>query len=206
VAEVEHAARMPRLLRVLAHHAAQLANYSEVGNKLGLSQPTARRYAEVLETLFVLHLLEPWHTNRLKRLVKTPKVQFYDSGLLAALLGANASRIAADRRLLGPLLEVFVFGEVAKLAALSPVPVSLYHYRDHTQNEVDLVAERQDGAVVGIEVKASATVDARDFAGLRKLRGACGDAFVAGVVLYDHERAVPFGDRLHALPLSALWA
>src|ERR1017187_6161884 len=80
---------------------------------------------------------------------------------------------------------------------------ALYHYRDKDQDEVDLVVETGSGALVGIEVKASATVNAGDFKGLRKL-AASGDNFKLGVVLYDSGRTVPFGDRLVAAPMSCL--
>ena len=81
-----------------------------------------------------------------------------------------------------------------------------YHFRDRDTREVDIVLERDDGTIAGIEVKASATVRAADFAGLRALAEACGDRFAFGVVLYDGADRVPFGDRLAAAPLSCLWA
>jgi predicted AAA+ superfamily ATPase len=103
-------------------------------------------------------------------------------------------------------LETFVFSEVLKQASWSGESCALYHYRDKDQDEVDLVIETGSGALVGIEVKASATVNAGDFKGLRKLAEACGDNFKLGVVLYDGGRPVPFGDRLIAAPMSCLWA
>jgi len=126
--------------------------------------------------------------------------------LLGALLGANVERIAKDRSIFGPLLETFVFSEVLKQASWFGESCALYHYRDKDQDEVDLVVETGSGALVGIEVKASATVNAGDFKGLRKLADASGDNFKLGVVLYDSGRTVPFGDRLVAAPMSCLWA
>src|SRR6266699_1597741 len=137
---------------------------------------------------------------------KTTRLHFLDSGLLGALLGATAERIAKDRSSFGPLLETFVFSEVLKQASWFGESCALYHYRDKDQDEVDLVIETGSGAVVGIEVKASATVNAGDFKGLRKLADACGDNFKLGVVLYDGGRPVHFGDPLVAAPMSCLWA
>lgn len=125
--------------------------------------------------------------------------------LLGALLGANAERVAKDRSTFGPLLETFVFSEVLKQASWFGESCA-YHYRDKDQDEVDLVIETGSGALVGIEVKASATVNAGDFRGLRKLADACGDNFKLGVVLFDGTRPVHFGDRLVAAPMSCLWA
>lgn len=206
VAEVGKLEQMPLLLRALAHHAGGLVNFSQIAGQPRLDDKTARRYVGVLEQLFLVRRVEPWFRNHLKRLVRTPKLHFLDSGLLASLLGATPQRIAADRALLGPLLETFVVAEVLRLATWSDVAPVLHHFRDKDQDEVDVVLEDATGAVVGIEVKAAATVTAADFRGLRKLADAAGDGFRLGLVLYDGDRAVGFGDRLHAAPLSCLWS
>ena len=205
VAEVERLDQMPRLIQVLAHHSGQLTNFTQIGSQVGFDDKTTRRYVGILEQLFLVRRIEPWFRNQLKRLVKTPKLHFLDSGLLGSLVGATAERIARDRSILGSLLETFVFSEVLKQASWLDENCALYHYRDKDQDEVDLVIEVGSGALVGVEVKASATVNAGDFKGLRKLAGASGDNFKLGVVLYDGERLVPFGDRLLAAPISCLW-
>ena len=205
VADVEKLDQMPRLLQVLAHHSGRLTNFTQMGSQVGFDDKTTRKYVAILEQLFLVRKVEPWFQNQLKRLVKTPKLHFLDSGLLGALLGATTERIAKDRSSFGPLLETFVFSEVLKQASWFGESCALYHYRDKDQDEVDLVIETGSGALVGIEVKASATVNAGDFKGLRKLAGACGDNFKLGVVLYDSGRIVPFGNRLLAAPISCLW-
>jgi predicted AAA+ superfamily ATPase len=205
IAEIEKLDRMPRLLQVLAQHSGQLVNFSQVGGQIGFDDKTTRKYIAVLEQLFLVCRLEPWFRNPLNRMVKTPKLHFLDSGLLAALVGASAERVKKDRGLLGGLLETFVFSEVLKQTSWLESTCALYHYRDKDKNEVDIVVEDRAGALVGIEVKASATVNSGDFKGLRKLAAACGDDFKLGVVLYDGEKSVPFGDRLYAAPLSCLW-
>ena len=206
VAEVTRLDEMPRLLRALAHHAGQLLNFAELGGQLGLDAKTARRYLGILEQVYLVRRVEPWFTNRLKRMIKTPKLHFLDTGLLAALRGLTAERLSSDREALGPLLESYVFSEAAKLISWMDREVTIHHYRDKDQQEVDLVLERDDGAIVGIEVKASATVTGQDFGGLRRLAHACGARCKLGLVLYDGETSVPFGDRLLAAPLSALWS
>ncbi len=119
--------------------------------------------------------------------------------------GLTFERAKADRGTFGALLESFVFSEVLKLMGASQLPLSPYHFRDRDMREVDIVLECDDGMIVGIEVKASATVKSGDFSGLRALADACGDRFAFGVVLYDSTDVVPFGDRLAAAPLSCLW-
>jgi len=206
IANVEKLDQMPRLLQMLAHHSGQLTNFTQIGGQLGLDDKTTRKYVGILEQLFLVHRLEPWFHNRLKRLVKTPKLHFIDSGLLAATLGATAERIAKDRSLLGPLLETFAFSEVMKQGAWLDEACTFHHYRDKDQDEVDIVVESNTGAVLGIEVKAAATVNAGDFKGLRKLADATGEDFKLGVVLYDGDKAVAFGDHLFAAPISSVWS
>lgn len=206
LAQIDRIHQMPRLLRVLAQHSGQLINYSGLGAPLGLTHVTAQKYAGLFEQLFLIRTLPPWFTNELKRLVKTPKLYFLDSGLLASLRGLTPAKIAADRGPFGALLETFVLAEVLKLASWSDEgPFELFHFRDKEQNEVDVVLENPDGKLVGLEVKASATATASDFSGLRKLAEAAGKRFAAGYVLYDHDQTVPFGEKLFAAPISALW-
>ena len=205
-AQFEKIPLMPRLLRILAEHSGQIVNYSGFGVPLRMNHPTTRRYTGVFESLFLVCNLQPWFSNALKRLTKTPKLHFLDAGLLAALRDITPDRVRKDKTLLGPVLETFVLGELLKLASWSQERYEFSHFRDKERKEVDIVIEDRRGRVVGIEVKASATVNTRDFAGLRRLSEACGDRFVLGLVLHDHEQVVPFGERLLAAPISALWS
>ena len=205
IAEIEKLTELPKFVRLLAEHSGKLVNYSKFGSGIGVSYKTAQRYVGLLEQIFLVATLQPWYTNRLKRMVRTPKVHFLDSGLLAAACGLTAARVAADRGKFGALLESFVFSEILKLATASEMQLTLYHFRDQQMHEADIVLERDDGMIAGIEVKASATVRSGDFAGLKTLALACGKRFAHGVVLYNGADVVPFGDRLAAAPLSCLW-
>ncbi len=205
VAQVGQLARMPKLLNVLAEHAGQLVNYSGIGAGLGMNHVTTQKYTGVFESLYLIHSLQSWHSSRLKRLIKSPKLHFLDSGLLSALKGLSLERIAKDRTAFGATLETFVAGEILKIASWSDERCSFSHFRDKDGNEVDLVIENRRGEIVGIEVKASATLSSADFSGLRKLAAACGSNFVHGIVLYDSDQVVPFGKNLSALPLASLW-
>jgi predicted AAA+ superfamily ATPase len=196
---------MPRLLALAATHTARLFNVTALGAPFQLSRPTIRDYLTLLERLFLIDVLPPWHTNRLSRLVKTPKIHVGDTGLACALLGIGAEGLAADRALLGQLLETFVFQELRRQASWHEQGSSFFHYRDKDGAEVDVVVERGARAVAGVEVKASATVNEADFRGLRKLREASGQRFAAGVVLYDGETTASFGNGMVALPIRALW-
>jgi predicted AAA+ superfamily ATPase len=196
---------MPRLLELAAGQTAHLFNVSELASPFGLSRPTVRDYLTLLERVFLVDILPPWHVRHINRLVKKPKLHLGDTGLAAALLRLDGASLHANRALLGQLLETFVFQELRRQASASPEAVAFYHFRNRDDHEVDLVLER--GAVLaGVEVKASGTVRNEDFRGLRKLQDIAGERFVCGVVLYDGEASLRFGPRLFALPVQTLWA
>jgi predicted AAA+ superfamily ATPase len=180
-------------------------NVTGLASPFQLNWQTIRDYVTLLERLFLLELLQPWHSNRLKRLVKTPKLHVGDTGLACALLGLNTASLTQDRAMLGQLVETFVFQELRRQASWHAEEVRFFHFRDKDGAEVDIVLERGAHEVAGIEVKAGATVTQADFSGLRKLKEAVGERFVAGVVIYDGETSLGFGDRLHAVPVRALW-
>lgn len=196
---------LPRLLQLAAGQTARLVNVAELAGPFHLSRPTIRDYVTLLERVFLVEELPPWHSNRLSRLIKTPKLHLGDTGLAAALLGLDAAVLARDRTTLGQLLETFVFQELRRLASWHEAVIAFHHFRDKDGAEVDIVLERGAHELAGIEVKATATVTAADFRGLRKLKDAAGKRFVAGVVLYDGESTAGFGDGLFAVPIRALW-
>lgn len=205
LANIEGLTEMPRLLALLAARPMALLNYAELTRSAGLPASTLKRYFALLEGVFLVRTLRPWHANIGKRLVKSPKVLLADSGLAAYLAGLDAARLAADRTLLGGLLEGFVAMEVTKQLGWSQSAPSLYHFRTHEGDEVDLVLERPSGTLVGIEVKSAATVTSADFKGLRALEEVAGRRFHRGLVLYTGREVIPFSPRLHAVPIQALW-
>ena len=206
IADIEKLTELPKFVRLLAEHSGQLVNYSQFGAGIGVTHKTGQRYVGLLEQVFLIATVQPWYTNSLKRIAKTPKLHFFDSGLLAAARGLTFDRVKADRGTFGSLLESFVFSEVLKLMSASDLRLTPYHFRSRDGREVDIVLERDDGMIVGIEVKASATAKAADFGGLRALAEACGNRFAFGIVLYDNTDIVPFGEQLSAVPISYLWS
>lgn len=196
---------LPRLLALAAGQTARLLNVSDLAAPFQLSRPTIKDYVTLLERVFLLEQLAPWHSNRLSRLIKTPKLHLGDTGVACALLGLDAETLWEDRSSLGPLLETFVFQELRRQASWRDDDIRFHHFRDKDGAEVDLVLERGGRELAGVEVKAAATVTAADFRGLRKLRDAAGKRFVVGVVLYDGEASVGFGEGLFAVPIRALW-
>lgn len=205
VARIHSLDALPRLLTLAASYTAQLLNVSDLAAPFQMTRQTIHDYVSVLERVFLVDRLPPWHRNRLSRLVKTAKLHMGDTGLACALLGIDAVALFQERERLGPLLETFVLQELRRQASWHLDPVDFFHYRDRDDFEVDIVLERGSVAVAGVEVKAAASVSAADFRGLRKLSDAAGRQFAAGVVLYDGASTVRFADNLFAVPMRALW-
>lgn len=205
VAGVDKLDQLPRFLRSLAQVSGQMCNYTQLGGQVGLDSKTAARYLGIFEQMYLLTRVEVWANNRLNRVVKTPKLQFIDSGLLATLIDLDVAEIQRDRSRFGNVLETFVYGELLKHVTTAEGEYRLLYYRDMDKLEVDVVIENAAGHLVGVEVKASATVKESDLRGLKKLASVVPDHFKLGVLLHDGSETMPLGDRLWAVPLSSLW-
>lgn len=208
VTEISPILKTDALSRLLDHAAVasgQLVNLSELATPAGVDSKTVDRWLTLLEQMFVIRRVRAWHRNDLKRLVRAPKLHFIDPGLLAALRRIDREAIHAKRERFGPLLEGLVFSELAKQADMMPGQLLISHYRDKDKVEVDFVLERP-GNIVGVEVKAAATVKPEHFHGLKRLRDATGKAFTCGIILHDGERIQRTGDCFFAMPVSQLWA
>lgn len=205
VAEIDKLDQLPLFLRCLAHVAGQMCNYTQLGGQVGLDSKTAARYAGVFEQMYMLQRVPVWATNQLNRAVKTPKLQFIDSGLLATLIDLHTTSGQQDRTQFGHVLETFVYSELLKHTTTAEGSYKLLYYRDFDRFEVDVVIENAAGRLVGVEVKAAASVNERDLRGLKKLASVAGPLFQMGVVLYDGTETLPLGDGLWAAPLSSLW-
>jgi predicted AAA+ superfamily ATPase len=205
LAQIEGLAALPRLLALVAARPMALLNRAELARSSGIPQSTLQRYLALLEAVFLVRMLPPWHANLGKRLVKSPKLLLTDSGLAAHLMGLDAARVTSDRVLFGGLLESFVANELTKQLGWSDAGATLHHLRSHGGEEVDFVLETRSGRLAGIEVKSAATVSSHDFRGLRTLAEWAGPRFHRGIVLHAGTDVVPFGERLFAMPIEALW-
>lgn len=205
VADIDKLDQLPRYLRALAQTAGQMCNHTQLGGQVGLDGKTVARYMGVFEHMYLLKRIEVWTRNHLNRVVKTPKLQFIDSGLLAALLDLTAEAVQQSRTRFGNVLETFVYGELLKHTTTAHGDYRLLYYRDADQVEVDVVIENALGELVGVEVKAAASVRETDLRGLKKLAHLAGAQFKMGVLLYDGTETLPLGNGIWAVPLSTLW-
>jgi predicted AAA+ superfamily ATPase len=206
LAHVEGLTALPRLLKLLAARTMSVLNYADLARNAGIAQSTLKRYMALLEATYLVRTIPAWFANIGKRLAKAPKVLLGDTGLAAHLQGLDAPRLVEDRGLLGPLLENFVVMELTKQLGWSRNRARLHYFRTHAGGEVDIVLEDPRGRLVGVEVKAASGVGAGAFQGLRELAEATGKRFLRGIVLYTGTEVVPFGPRLHAVPVRALWS
>ena len=206
LSELEKIAMLPTMLRILASRAGSLMNDASIARDVGLNPVTSKSYRGVLQAMFLTFDLAPWYRNIGKRLVKSPKGYLLDTLLLCHLLDVQLEDLRSRRpELYGHVLENFVATELTKLLSFSEVRAALFHFRTSDNKEVDFVIERPSGSLVGIEVKSSDTVKARDFQGLKVLAESTGKDFVCGIVLYAGNDVIPFGENLFAVPHGALW-
>lgn len=205
LADITETSAARRLLSAIGATSASELNIDKLGAATGTPSSTVRRRIDLLEMLFLITRVPAWSNNLFARVIKRPKVHIADTGLLTHLIGADERRIEQDLNLGGMLYETFVAIELIKQAAIADERPTVHHFRDRDGREVDLVLEFRDGSIVGIEVKASATVRSEDFNGLVYLREKLGARFKAGVLIHAGADTVPFGDRLAAVPLEGLW-
>jgi uncharacterized protein len=205
VGSVADSSALARLLRILAARTGTVLNVSDLSRATGIARTTMDRYLALFARTFALRLVPAWAGDVSRRLVRSPKLLFVDSGLAANLAGLDAQRLLDDPDTLGSVLETFVGGELVKLLSTRGDEIALLHHRDSAGNEVDWVLEDSRGRLVGIEVKASSTPSSRDFKGLRALATTVGSRFHRGVVLHTGKTAAPMGEGLWALPIEALW-
>lgn len=206
ISNVQDISGLIRLLRLLGVRSGTLHNQAELSRSIGMPASTLGRYIPLLEALFLIWFLPAWSSNLSKRLVKSPKIHVCDSGLACHLCGADPERLADDSIMAGRLLESFVAGELLKQSSWTEHPVSLYHYRSQSGEEVDVVLEDRAGRVAAVEVKLAASVASHDIKGLASLRDALGDHFVRGVIVYTGQEVMPIGDRIFAVPVGMVFA
>lgn len=210
LARIQQREALGKLLDRLAGRTGQVLNLTNAGEGLGLSLSTLQDYATLLEDLFLIERLPAWGKTLRKRAVSSPKLHVIDSGVAARLMRISPEKLATLEPTalteFGNLLETFVVGELRKQASWLDEPVTLGHWRTHDDDEVDYVVEFADGGVLAFEIKANESIGKSDFKGMRKLRDALGDRFIAGIGFITGTRSYSgYDDRIHVMPVDRLW-
>jgi predicted AAA+ superfamily ATPase len=176
-----------------------------IARALAADEKTVRAYVRLLELLHLVVSVPAWSPGFAARAVRAPRLFIEDSGLLAHLLDADPTRIATDDVLSGRAYESFVAMELARLLPHTETAPKLRHWRGPHGEEVDIVLEDRSGRVIGIEIKAGATVRRSDLRSMNRLRELAGENFVAGLVLCTARQTIPVARRVWATPIEALW-
>lgn len=204
----DYHSRLRALAPYLAGLSANLLKYLNIANDLELSEGLSKSYTEILELMFIVRRVPAYIKNRARRLAtRMPKLHFVDTGLACHLLGLRNEEQLLKSQYYGALLESLIYIECCKHAACAREEVGLYHFRDKRKHEVDIVLERDNSAIIGIEVKASASVRLEDFRGLAHLAEFAGSAFEQGILIYTGQEVLPFRmgqANFYALPLGML--
>ena len=206
MARIRETSAAERILRATAAVTSAEMNISKLASDTGFSRQTVDRYVGLLEAVFLVHRVPAFAANGLQRVIRHPKLHLADTGLAAHLLGVSTEALSSlAPASLGPLVETFVVNELLKQSTWSTTEARMSHVRERTGLEVDLVLERRNGDLIGVEIKASSSVTDRDFTHLNSLRRHLGERFVHGFVVYLGPTALPFGERLTAIPAGMLW-
>jgi uncharacterized protein len=209
ITKVRQREMLPRLLDQLAARSAQVLNMAAVSGTIGLEKSTTENYTKLLEAVFLIQRLPAWGTTLGSRVTRHPKIHLLDSGVMAWLLNLTPEKVAqaapATLSEYGHLLETFAVGEILKQASWSDGPVIAGHFRTEAGDEVDLVLERDDGQVIGFEIKAGSRIGPEDLRGLHHLKERLGDRLEDAVVFYTGEHAYTHSGWISVLPLDRLW-
>jgi len=204
ISQIAKLQELPKLLKIIAARAGGMINEASLSRASGLNQMTLRRYRALLQGVFLIFSVPAWHGNIGKRLVKTPKDYIIDTLLLLNLLGLDVDTLTKSSTLNGAVLENFVAVELTKSISLF-TDINLFHFRTSDNKEIDFVLERNNGDIVGLEVKNSMTVKSDDFRQLRLLSQKLNEKFKRGIVLYRGSKILPFDKNMLALPIDVLW-
>ena len=206
--DLDKMASLDKLLRALAGHIGKLINYKNISSIVGVTDKTAAKYIQILEALYIVKLIPAYSNNQLKRVVKSPKVHFIDSGLASYLLNIDKEGAMTKRGdVYGDLVESFVYSELIKHQSYSDISINIYHYRDLQKIEVDFVLESTNGNIVAIEVKSGSKIKKEYFKGLVTLAKTIEPERFKGIIFYGGNNVLPFkidGFTFWAIPLKVL--
>ncbi len=201
--------KLRALLDRLAGQTAQVLNVTKVADDVGLTRQTAESFISLLEKVFLVHRLEAWGTTLIARTLSKPKVHVLDTAVAAVLMRLTPEKLATldatASKEFGHLVETFAVGELSKQASWIEGITGISHWRHHDGDEVDLIIEREDGGILGFEMKAGGRVPGPELKGLINLRDRLGDRFLGGIALYLGKHSYTYADRIHVAPLDRLW-
>jgi hypothetical protein len=198
---------MRELVHTLAAWSGKFMDLSTIGSGLSIRRPTIESYINALETLYLVERVYPWTKTDYARVGKQSRLFMVDSGLMASLLSWKMDQVRLDSDRSGKLIETFAFNEIMAQVDAGDNRYELFHYRDREKREIDFLIEREDNALLGIEIKAGSAIKKKDFNHMRWFRKNLkkSQPFI-GIILYTGEFPASFGDNLWAVPFGLLWS
>lgn len=197
---------MHKLLGCLAAWSSKFMDLAQIGSGLSITRPTLESYVNALETLYLTERLTPWMKTDYDRVARKDKFFMSDTGLMSSILNWSLEKVQFNGDANGKLIETFVFNQLSAIIEAQEQTYEFYHYRDRLKREIDFLIQNEQGDYLGIEVKAGTNVNMKSFQHLqwfKKNMLSCNN-FV-GIVLYTGEHVLRFGERMWAVPISALW-
>jgi len=207
IARIHRKNAMRELVHTLAAWSGKFMDLSAIGSGLSIQRSTIETYINALETLYLVERVYPWTKTDYARIGKQSRLFMVDSGLMASLLNWKMDQVRLDSDRSGKLIETFAFNEIMAQIDASDGRYELFHYRDREKREIDFLIEREDDALLGIEIKAGSAVTKRDFTHMRWFqKNLAKKQLFIGIILYTGEYPASFGDNLWAVPFGLLWS
>ncbi|MDR2737529.1 MAG: ATP-binding protein [Puniceicoccales bacterium] len=207
IVHIRRRGAMDKLVTILASWSSKFFSSATIASGVGINRQTLDSYANALEMLFIVDRLPPWTDTDYKRIGRSDKFFFADTGLMASLLNWNCDQVAMDSDRFGKLVETFVFNELKAQVFASDGKFRIFHYRDRDGREVDFIVEREDGSMLGIEVKGGSNVGKDDFKHLRWFSEKMAkDRSFTGIVISNGKLSYSMGENMQAVPIQTLWA
>jgi uncharacterized protein len=207
IAKIHRKHAMRELVNILAAWSGKYMDISAIGSGISIQRATIEGYINALETLFMVERVYPWTKTDYARVGKQSKLFMADSGLMSSLLSWKMDQVRLDSDRSGKLIETFAFNEIAAQIDASDGRYELFHYRDREKREIDFLIEREDNALLGVEVKAGSAISKNDFKHMKWFQNnlAKNQEFI-GVILYTGQHPASFGNNLWAIPFGLLWS
>ncbi|MDY6793436.1 MAG: ATP-binding protein [Thermodesulfobacteriota bacterium] len=207
IARIHRKNTIRELVHTLAAWSGKFMDISAIGSGLSIRRPTLESYINALETLYLIERVYPWTKTDYARVGKQNRLFMVDSGLMASQLSWKMDQVRLDSDRSGKLIETFAFNEIMAQVDAGEGRYELFHYRDREKREIDFLIEREDNALLGIEIKAGSAVGKSDFNHIRWFqKNLVKKQKFIGIVLYTGEFPASFGDNLWAIPFSLLWS
>lgn len=200
--QVGNIRQFTRFIKACAARTGQLLNYSELAKDTDISVMTAKHWISILEASFIIYLLQPFSGNLTKRLIKTPKLYFVDTGLCAWLTGWTSPDTLMNGAMAGAIFETYVVSEIFKSRHNHAKPPNLFFYRDKDGNEIDLIIEK-DNQLYPVEIKKSAMVKRNWIKNFNVMKKFTDDHFTGGIICLT-EQIVPINENIYAYPVSVI--